>query len=587
MIGDPNGLPGTVLAKLLRATLRPYKRRLALIVALQAVQTTAALLLPTVNARIVDEGILAGDQGFIRHEGVLMLGITVVQGVFAAVAVYYGAQVAMAFGRDVRANLFHQVTEFSAREVGAFGAPSLITRITNDVQQVQMLVIMTCTMAIGAPITIAVGIVMALREDVGLSSILLVSIPAAAVALGVIVAQMVPAFRKMQERIDQINRVLREQIAGIRVVRAFVREPQESVRFTAANDELTEVSLRGGRLMSAMFPVVNLIINLSSTAVVWIGGDQIARGDLQVGSLIAYLTYLVQILWSVVMATFMVSMIPRASVAAVRIQEVLDTPTSVVPPARPVLALERPGELELDGVGFHYPGAEQAVLHDVSFTTRPGTTTAIVGSTGAGKTTLVNLVPRLFDATSGAVRVGGVDVRELSPDILWSTIGLVPQRPYLFSGTVASNLRYGKPDATEDEMWTALQVAQAEDFVRAMGGLEASIEQGGLNVSGGQRQRLSIARALVRRPDIYLFDDSFSALDLATDARLRAALEPHTRGAAVVIVAQRVSTISTADQIVVLDDGEVVGLGTHDELLVTCPTYVEIVESQIGEERVA
>jgi ATP-binding cassette subfamily B multidrug efflux pump len=588
MIGDSNDLrAGSVLTKLLRSTLGPYKRRLGLIVALQAVQVTAALLLPRLNARIVDLGILRGDQGFIRSEGALMLGVTVVQGVFAAVAVYHGSQVAMAFGRDVRAALFHQVTDFSTREVAAFGAPSLITRITNDVQQVQMLVVMVCTMAVGAPITIAVGTVMAVREDVGLSVVLLAAIPAAAVVLGIVVGQMVPAFQRMQERIDQINRVLREQIAGIRVVRAFVREPQERVRFAGANADLTAVSLKAGRLMSSMFPTVNLIINLSSVAVVWLGGDLIARGELQVGSLIAYLTYLVQILWSVVMATFMVSMIPRASVAAVRMQEVLDTPSSVVPPTDPVLVQPRPGELELVGVGFHYPGAEHAVLSEVSFATRPGTTTAVVGSTGAGKTTLVNLVPRLFDATSGSVLVGGVDVRELDPGILWSTIGLVPQRPYLFSGTVASNLRYGKPDATEAEMWDALRVAQAEDFVRAMGGLEARIEQGGTNVSGGQRQRLAIARALVRRPDIYLFDDSFSALDLATDARLRAALAPYTREAAVVIVAQRVSTISTADQIVVLDDGEVVGLGTHDELLASSPTYAEIVESQLGEGMVA
>jgi ATP-binding cassette, subfamily B, multidrug efflux pump len=514
----------------------------------------------------------------------VMLGVTLVQGLFAAAAVYYGSRVAMAFGRDLRAALFHQVTEFSTREVGAFGAPSLITRITNDVQQVQMLVVMTCTMAIGAPISITVGVIMALREDVGLSVVLAVAIPAAAVVLGAIVAAMVPAFQKMQERIDQINRVLREQIAGIRVVRAFVREPQETARFDVANRDLTDVSLRAGRLMSSMFPMVNLLINLSSCAVVWIGADHIARGDLEVGSLVAYMTYLVQILWSVVMATFMVSMIPRAAVAAGRIQEVLGTEPSVPRPTDPVLALARPGELELEGVGFHYPGAGHPVLTDISFTTRPGTTTAIVGSTGAGKTTLVNLVPRLFDVTAGAVRVGGVDVRELAPDVLWSTIGLVPQRPYLFSGTVASNLRYGKPDATEAEMWEALRVAQAEDFVRAMpGGLEATIEQGGSNVSGGQRQRLSIARALVRKPAIYLFDDSFSALDLATDARLRGALTPYTRDAAVVIVAQRVSTISTADQIVVLDDGEVVGMGTHEELLETSPTYAEIVESQIGQ----
>ncbi|MBA2279843.1 MAG: ABC transporter ATP-binding protein [Acidimicrobiia bacterium] len=573
-----------MLIRLLRSHLGRYRKLLWLVVALQAVQTVAALLLPTLNARIIDRGVLAGDVGYIRSVGALMLGFTFVQGVFAAAAVFYGARVAMGFGRDIRANLFHQVTDYSAREVGAFGAPSLITRITNDVQQVQMLVVMTCTMAIGAPITMVVGVVMALRQDVGLSMILLVSMPAAAIILGTLVARMVPAFQVMQERIDQINRVLREQITGIRVVRAFVREPQETGRFTAANADLTETSLKAGRLMSSMFPLVNLLINVSSVAVLWIGGDRIAAGDINVGSLVAYLSYLVQILWSVVMATFMFSMIPRASVSAVRIQEVLDTESSVERPADPVTEVALHGQLELRGVGFHYPGAAQPVLCDISFTTRAGQTTAIIGSTGAGKTTLVNLVPRLFDATSGEVLVDGVDVRELQPELLWERIGLVPQKPYLFSGTVASNLRYGKPDATDAEMWEALEVAQAADFVRAMpGDLEAVIEQGGTNVSGGQRQRLSIARALIRRPEIYLFDDSFSALDLATDARLRAALRPHTGDAAVVIVAQRVSTISTADEILVLEDGELVGKGTHEELLATNGTYAEIVESQIGE----
>jgi ATP-binding cassette subfamily B protein len=572
-----------MLVKLLREKLRPYKRQIYLVIALQAVQTTAALLLPTLNARIIDDGVLPGDLGFIRSAGALMLFVTLVQGAFAAAAVYVGAQVAMGFGRDVRGALFHQVTEFSAREVGTFGAPSLITRITNDVQQVQMLVVMTATFAVGAPITMVVGVVMAIRQDVGLSTILLVAVPTAGVVLGSVVYRMIPAFQVMQERIDNINRVLREQVTGLRVVRAFVREPLEKQRFHEVNTGLTEVSLRAGRLMSSMFPLVNLLINVSSVAVLWVGADRVASGDLQVGSLVAYLSYLVQVLFSVMMATFMMSMIPRASVSSDRIQEVLDTDSSVARPTDPVRELRAKGELELIGAGFCYPGAEQPVLTDISFTTRPGRITAIVGSTGAGKTTLINLVPRLFDATSGSVLVGGVDVRELDPDVLWHTMGLVPQKPYLFSGTVASNLLYGKPDATEVEMWEALEVAQAADFVRAMpGGLDARIEQGGTNVSGGQRQRLSIARALVRKPDIYLFDDSFSALDLATDARLRAALVPYTRDAAVVIVAQRVSTIATADEIVVLDDGRIVGIGTHDELLAGCPTYAEIVESQIG-----
>src|SRR3954453_10676944 len=411
--------------------------------------------------------------------------------------------------------------------------------------------------------------------------------PVAAIVLGFLVSRMVPAFRLMQERIDQVNRVLREQITGIRVVRAFVREPQEARRFADANADLTAVSLRAGRLMSSMFPTVNFLINASSVAVLWLGASYVSKGQIEVGTLVAYLSYLVQILMSVVMATFMISMVPRASVSADRIQEVLDTDVSVIPPVRPVADQPTPGSLRLTDVGFNYPGAEHPVLSGISFETAPGRTTAIIGSTGAAKSTLVNLIPRLFDATARTVEVGGVDVRPLDPHILWSTIGLVPQRPYLFSGTVRSNLEFGKGDATDDEMWEALEVAQATDFVKAMGGLDAPIEQGGTNVSGGQRQRLSIARALVRKPDIYVFDDSFSALDLSTDARLRAALAPYTRDAAVVIVAQRVSTISGADDILVLEDGVVVGRGTHDELIETNPTYEEIVQSQIGEREEA
>jgi ATP-binding cassette subfamily B multidrug efflux pump len=573
-----------MLMRLLRSHLRPYKRQLGIIVVLQAIQTAAALTLPGLNADIIDKGVLRGDTGYIQSRGGLMLMFALIQVVFAVTAVRVGAQVAMGFGRDLRANLFHQVTDFSAREVGTFGAPSLITRITNDVQQVQMLVVMASTMAVAAPITIVVGVFFALRQDVGLSMVLLVAMPFATIVLGTLISQMVPTFRKMQDKIDEINRVLREQITGIRVVRAFVREPEENARFADANADLTATALRGGRLMSSMFPVVNLLINGSSVAVLWIGADRVSTGDLQVGSLIAYLSYLVQILMSVVMATFTVSMVPRAAVSGARIQEVLDTDSSVVPPTDPVRDIPRHGTLEMQGVGFHYPGAEEPVLSDITFSTAAGRTTAIVGSTGAGKTTLVSLVPRLFDASSGAVLVDGVDVRELEPARLWDSIGLVPQKPYLFSGTVASNLQFGKPDATEAEMWEALEVAQAADFVRDMPGqLEARIEQGGTNVSGGQRQRLSIARALVRRPSIYLFDDSFSALDLTTDARLRAALKPYTSDAAVVIVAQRVSTIATADDILVLEDGRMVGRGTHEELLATSPTYAEIVQSQIGE----
>lgn len=577
-----------MLSRVLRTHLAPYRRTLLAVVAFQTIQVVAALTLPALTSRIIDRGVLPGDVGYIRRDGAVMLALSFVQGFFAIAAVRFGARAAMGFGREVRSSLFHRVTSFSAREVAQFGAPSLITRITNDVQQVQMLVVMACTMAVAAPITLVVGLFMANREDAGLSWVLVFAIPIAGVVLGTIVSQMVPAFRRVQELIDQVNRILREQITGIRVVRAFVREPEETRRFERANEDLTRVSLRAGRLMSAMFPTANLLINLASVAVIWVGADRIGDADLQVGSLVAYLSYLVQILMSVVLATFMLSMIPRAAVAAGRIQEVLDTETSVVLPAAPVTVQPAPGTLEMRDVGFHYPGAEHPVLTGVSFRTGRGQTTAIVGSTGAGKTTLAGLIPRLFDATSGQVLVGGVDVRELHPDILWSTIGYVPQKPFLFSGTVASNLAFGKPDATEDEMWEALEVAQAADFVRAMpGGLHARIEQGGTNVSGGQRQRLSIARALVRKPDIYVFDDSFSALDLLTDARLRAALEPYTRDAAVVIVAQRVSTIVDADEIIVLEDGLVHGQGTHDELLATCPTYEEIVQSQMGERGAA
>jgi ATP-binding cassette subfamily B multidrug efflux pump len=576
-----------MLRQLLRTGLGPYKRQLVVLLALQAVQTTAALVLPELNAQIIDRGVLKGDSSYIRSTGAVMLGFSVLQITFAAAAMYVGAKLAMSFGRDVRHRLFHQVTEFSSREVGTFGAPSLITRITNDVLQVQMLVVMICTMALGAPITATVGIAMAVREDVGLSVVLAVAIPVAAVVLGTIVSQMMPAFGVMQERIDVINRFLREQITGIRVVRAFVREPEERVRFRGANEDVTSVALKAGRLMSAMFPTVNLLINVTSVGVLWLGADRVASGDVQVGSVVAYLSYVVQVLMSVMMATWMVGMIPRASVSAGRIGEVLATQPTVARAVDGVREVSVRGHVELRGAGFHHPGAEHAVLQDITFSTGPGQTTAIIGSTGSGKTTLVNLIPRLFDATSGAVLVDGVDVRQLDTDLLASLIGVVPQRAYLFSGTIASNLRVGKDDATEEEMWAALEVAQAKDFVQAMGGLDARIEQGGTNLSGGQRQRMSIARALVRRPEIYVFDDSFSALDLQTDARLRAALGPWTREAAVVIVAQRVSTIAQADEIIVLEDGVVVGQGDHQQLLESCPTYAEIVQSQIGEREAA
>jgi ATP-binding cassette subfamily B protein len=577
-----------MLLRLLRSHLRAYRKELWLVVAFQTVQTVATLLLPSINADIIDKGVVRGDTNYIWSQGALMLFVTLVQVGFAILAVYYGSRAAMGFGRDVRRTLFHTVTDYSAREVAHFGAPSLITRITNDVQQVQMLVQMTCTLLIAAPIMIVGGVILALREDVGLSTLLLVSVPVMVVSIGLVVTRMVPQFQAMQERIDKVNQILREQIAGIRVVRAFVREPDEERRFAGANDALTDTSLRAGHLMAFMFPIVLLILNVSSAAAVWMGGDRIASGQMQVGALIAFLSYLIQILMALMMATFMVVLVPRAAVCADRIQEVLDTPSTVREPDEPVFELPGHGLLELHGVGFRYPRAEEPVLHDISFTVRAGETTAVIGSTGAGKTTLLNLIPRLFDVTEGSVFVDGVDARRIDMHTLWSRIGLVPQKPYLFSGTIASNLRYGDPDATDEELWRALEIAQARDFVSAMpGGLDARIEQGGTNVSGGQRQRLAIARALVRRPDIYLFDDSFSALDLATDARLRAALAPTIRDAAVVIVAQRVSTILHADQILVLEDGRAVGLGTHQELLETCPTYAEIVASQMSSEEAA
>ena len=577
-----------MLIRLLRRYLRRYKPLLIVVVVLQAAQTIAALYLPSLNADIIDKGIARGDAGYIWSTGALMLCITLLQITCAASAVYFGAKAAMGFGRDVRSGIFHQVTDYSAREMGQFGASSLITRITNDVQQVQMLVLMTCTLLVAAPITAVGGVIMAIREDGGLSWILTVSVPVLVIGILSVVRRMVPQFRRMQERIDTVNRVLREQITGMRVVRAVVREPAEARRFAAVNADLTNTALVAGRLQAFMFPIVILVLNSSSVAVLWFGSGRIDKGQMQIGALIAFLSYLAQIIMAVMMATFMVILVPRAAVCAERIVEVLDTPSSVVRAESPITEIHTAGTLELHNVGFHYPGAEAPVLTNVSLLAGPGQVTAIIGSTGSGKTTLLSLIPRLFDATSGSVLVDGVDVKDLDPDTLWGRIGLVPQRPYLFSGTVAGNLRFADPEATDDELWAALEIAQATDFVRAMpGGLQATIAQGGSNVSGGQRQRLAIARALVRKPEIYLFDDSFSALDLATDARLRAALAPHTADATVVIVAQRVSTIIHADQILVLEDGQSVGLGTHAELLETCPTYREIVESQMTADEAA
>jgi ATP-binding cassette subfamily B multidrug efflux pump len=577
-----------VLIQLLRVHLRPYRNTIALVVLFQFLQTLATLYLPTLNADIIDNGVVKGDTGYIMMIGGSMLGITLLQIAAQITAVYFGARTAMAVGRDIRGAIFSRVQQFSMREVGQFGAPTLITRTTNDVQQVQMLVLLTFTLMVSAPIMCVGGIVLALNQDVPLSSLILVIVPILVIVVTLIIRKMRPLFRTMQKRIDKVNRVMREQIAGIRVIRAFVRDDREQVRFGGANDELTDVSLRTGRLMALMFPTVMLIVNISSVAVLWFGGHRIDSGAMQVGALTAFLSYLMQILMSIMMATFMFIMIPRAEVCAERIEEVLNTDSSVVLDPSPVRELSRHGFLELRDVSFHYPGADAPVLCDVNLTARPREITAVIGSTGSGKTTLLNLIPRLMDVTDGEVLVDGVDVRTLDRDLLSRTVGLVPQKPYLFTGTVASNLRYGNPDATDEELWKALEVAQARGFVERMeGGLDAAIAQGGTNVSGGQRQRLAIARVLVHRPEIYLFDDSFSALDYATDAALRAALTRHIADATVVIVAQRVSTIRDADRIVVLDDGLVVGTGTHTELMDSNPTYREIVLSQLTEQEAA
>ena len=574
-----------MLALILRRHLKPYGLLIVGVIVFQLAQAVASLFLPALNAAIIDRGIALGDTGYILSVGAVMLAISLVQIACAITAVYFGARVAMAVGRDLRGAVFERVGTFSEREVSHFGAPSLITRTTNDVQQVQMLVLMTSTMLVSAPILAVGGVIMALQQDLELSLIMAVAIPVLLIAVSAIIVRTVPLFRVMQERIDTVNRVLREQLTGMRVVRAFVRERHEVERFADANAALTDTALRAGRLFALMFPIVLLVLNASSVAVLWFGAGRIETGEMQVGALTAFLTYLIQILMAVLMATFIAVLLPRAAVSADRIGEVLETPSSVVLPANPVTSLEASGRVELRDVSFTHPGAEHPVLDSVSFVAERGRMTAIIGSTGAGKTTLVSLLPRLFDVTGGAVLVDDIDVRELDADLLWSRIGLVPQRPYLFSGTVASNLRFGKPDATDDELWSALEIAQAADFVRAMPGqLDAPIAQGGTTVSGGQRQRLAIARALVKRPEIYVFDDSFSALDTATDARLRAALRREVADATLVVVAQRVATVHDAEQIIVLEAGAVVGRGTHDELLASSETYAEIVNSQLRAE---
>ncbi len=585
-----------MLWKLLVTSMRPYGRLLLGVVLFQLAQSIANLYLPSLNADLIDNGVArvgAGgvpdpDIARIWHDGGIMLGLSLLQIVCSITAVYFGAKMSMKVGRDIRARIFNRVGSFSENEVQHFGAPSLITRTTNDVQQVQMLVLMSATLMISAPFMSIGGIIMALQQDVGLSWIMVVAIPVLLGAVGAIVVRMVPHFRRMQRRIDAINRVLREQLTGIRVVRAFVREPVERVRFAKANADVTESAFKAGRLMVTMFPVVMVVLNLSSVAVIWFGASRIASGEMQIGALFAFLTYLIQILMAVMMATFLFIMVPRAAVAADRIQEVLATESSVVPSANPVSALDATGTVEFRDVTFSYPGAEKPVLSGITFTAKRGTRTAIVGSTGSGKTTLINLIPRLYDATGGEVLVDGVNVRDADLDVLWASLGLVPQRPYLFGGSVASNLRYGNPDATVDELWDALEIAQAKHFVTEMPeGIETEVSQGGTTVSGGQRQRLSIARALVREPEILIFDDSYSALDTATDARLRAAIRAKVKDVTMIVVAQRVSSIVDADQILVLEAGEIVARGTHAELLKSSETYREIVSTQLRAEDAA
>lgn len=576
-----------MLIRLLRGRLRRYRALVAIVLVLQLVQAVANLYLPRLNAIVIDDGVTQGDVATIWRIGGVMLLVTLVQVACAIAAVYAGARTAMAVGRDLRGEVFDHVQTFSAREVGQFGAPTLITRSTNDVTQVQLVLYLTLTIMVAAPVMMIGGVVMALREDVGLSALLLVAVPVLGAVLGFAIVRLRPLFRRMQSRIDGINRIMREQIAGIRVIRALVRDTVERERFEEANRDLMGIGIAVGRLMALVFPTVFLVVHLSSAAVIWFGGLRIDAGQMQVGSMMAFLNYLLQILMAVMMAVMMFMLVPRAEVSAERIGEVLGTRTTVRPPQDPAPTQVVTGRVELRDVEFRYPGAADPVLRGVSLTAVPGQTTAIIGSTGSGKTTALQMIPRLYDATGGTVLVDGTDVRDLAPDHLWSRIGLVPQRPYLFSGTVATNLRYGDPDATDDDLWAALEVAQAASFVQEMGGLDAEITQGGTNVSGGQRQRLAIARAIVRRPLVYLFDDAFSALDYATDAALRVALTPVTRDATVIVVAQRVSTIRTADRIVVLEDGVVVGDGTHTDLLATNETYRQIVESQAGVEDAA
>jgi ATP-binding cassette subfamily B multidrug efflux pump len=574
-----------MLGRLLIRYLKPYRWLIAGVLVFQFLSVLATLYLPSLNADIIDQGVARGDTDYIWSTGMFMLAISLGQIVAAIIATYFAAKAAMRVGRDIRNDIFDKVSAFSEREVSHFGPGSLITRNTNDVQQVQMLAMTGATMLVSAPLMAIGGIIMALQQDVALSWLIWTSVLVILVMAGIVIGRMVPLFRTYQVRLDAVNRVLREQLTGIRVVRAFVREPIEAQRFRGANHDIMDVGRRVGTLFITLFPLFMLVLNVTVVGVIWFGAIEVDAGQVEVGTLFAFMQYVGVILGGVLMAAFTTIMIPRAAVSAERIGDVLASESTLPRPERPISAFPEKGTVEFRDVSFQYPGAEHAVLEDVSFRAEPGETVAIVGSTGAGKTTLVSLIPRLFDVTGGSMLVGGLDVREADLDELWKTIGLVPQRSFLFAGTVASNLRFGREEATDAELWHALEVAQGRDFVAEMeGGLDGRISQGGTNVSGGQRQRLAIARAIVHQPDILVFDDSFSALDLTTDARLRQALWRELPNVTKVVVAQRVSTITDADRIVVLDDGRVVGLGRHDELVETCQTYREIVESQLGVE---